>query len=428
MKIRVHIVSLSHLGLPIVIAQLGTIAQSFADTSMIGQYGTLELSSAGFVNNIFNLLLFFVLGLSYSTTPVVGSLWGQGRKDDARRALNNSLVVSFLGCLVAFALLFVLYLNLGNLGQPEELMPYIRPYFITLALSVPFVGVFNSFKQYSDGIGDTRTPMWVMLISNLVNIVGNYILIFTCDLGLFGAGLATLASRIFMAVWMWIKIGFGRDYDAKGIMYLAKKGLPISVQLCLEAGSFNVCALFMGWIGANALAAHQVMCVVGSLCFMVYYGIGAAAAVRISHYRGLKDYVGVRETAFVALGMTAFIGTIITITVLVFHGLLFSVFTTSDEVMAILVSMLPAFAAYQVGDLAQTIFANCLRAMEDVKSMMISAFVAYIIVSLPCSYIFAFPCEMGAAGIWWGFPFGLSVAAILYYWRFTRYSLAQMGH
>ena len=423
MTIRQHILSLSHLGLPIVIAQLGTIAQSFADTSMIGQYGTLELSSAGFVNNVFNLLIFFVLGLSYSTTPVVGSLWGQGRKDDARRALNNSLVVSTIGSAVLLLLLAVVYLNLDNLGQPSELMPYIRPYFITLTLSVPFIAVFNSFKQYSDATGDTRTPMWVMLISNVVNVVGNYILIFVCDMGLLGAGIATLLSRIFMAVWMWLKVGIGRGYDAKGIMYLTRKGLPISVQLCLEAGSFNVCALFMGWIGANALAAHQVMCVVGSLCFMVYYGIGAAAAVRISHYRGLKDMNGVRETAYVALGMTAVIGVVVTISVLVFHGLLFSVFTTSQEVIAILVSMLPAFAAYQIGDLAQTVFANCLRAVEDVKSMMLSAFVAYIIVSIPCSYIFAFPLGMGAAGIWWGFPFGLSVAAILYYWRFSRYSL-----
>ena len=132
---------------------------------------------------------------------------------------------------------------------------------------------------------------------------------------------------------------------------------------------------------------------------------------------------GVRETAYVALGMTAVIGVVVTISVLVFHGLLFSVFTTSQEVIAILVSMLPAFAAYQIGDLAQTVFANCLRAVEDVKSMMLSAFVAYIIVSIPCSYIFAFPLGIGAAGIWWGFPFGLSVAAILYYLRFTRYSL-----
>lgn len=425
MNIKQNILSLSHLGLPIVIAQLGTIAQSFADTSMIGQYGTLELSSAGFVNNVFNLLIFFVLGLSYSTTPVVGSLWGQGRKDDARRALNNSLVVSTIGSAVLLLLLAVVYLNLDNLGQPSELMPYIRPYFITLTLSVPFIAVFNSFKQYSDATGDTRTPMWVMLISNVVNVVGNYILIFVCDMGLLGAGIATLLSRIFMAVWMWLKVGIGRGYDAKGIMYLTRKGLPISVQLCLEAGSFNVCALFMGWIGANALAAHQVMCVVGSLCFMVYYGIGAAAAVRISHYRGLKDMNGVRETAYVALGMTAVIGVVVTISVLVFHGLLFSVFTTSQEVITILVSMLPAFAAYQIGDLAQTVFANCLRAVEDVKSMMLSAFVAYIIISLPCSYIFAFPCGMGAAGIWWGFPFGLSVAAILYYWRFTRYSLKE---
>ncbi|MCR5313988.1 MAG: MATE family efflux transporter [Bacteroidaceae bacterium] len=415
--------AIMHLALPIIIAQLGTILQSFADTIMVGQYGTAELSAAGFVNNIFTFVLYFILGLSYSTTPVVGMLWGKGEKTRARQTLNNSLVLSIVGCVVVMLLLLILYFNIDRLGQPAELMPLVRPYFIVILLSLPFVGAFNSFKQYSDATGDTRTPMWVMLISNVVNVIGNYLLIFILDLGLLGAGLATLFSRILMAVWMWWRIGAGRDVESRGVVYLAKKALPISTQLCLESGSFNVCALFMGWIGASALAAHQVMCVIGSLCFMTYYGMGAAAAIRISHYRGLEDYVEVRRTSSTAFVLTLALGVCLLGIVIAFHGSIFAAFTTSADVQAILVSLLPAFVAYQFGDCLQTIFANCLRAIEEVRSLMISAFIAYVVVSIPIAYLFAFPCGMGAVGIWWSFPIGLTLAGILFYLHFSRSSL-----
>lgn len=419
-KVLGRVSAILHLGLPIIIAQIGTIVQGGADTMMVGQYGTEELSASGFVNNVFGLIFFFVLGLSYSTTPAVGALWVNGKRDEARTVLNNSLVLSTVGSLGCLLLLTLLYFNLDRLGQPEELMPLIRPYFLVCAISLPFVAVFNSFKQYSDATGDTRTPMWVMLMSNVLNIVGNYLLIFVFDLGLLGAGLATLLSRIFMAVWMWLKVGLGRDVTRNGILRLTRKALPVSVQLCLEAGSFNVCALFMGWIGTAALAAHQVMVVIGSLCFMIYYGFGAAAAIRISHYRGLDDWQEVRKTAYTALILTLCAGGVITSSVIYMCQPVFAIFTTSDEVKALLLTLLPAFAAYQVGDASQTIFANCLRAIEDVKVLMVSSFIAYIIISLPMAYVFAFRFEMGAAGIWWSFPLGLSSAAVMFWLRFRR--------
>ncbi len=417
-----------HLALPIIIGQLGSIVQGFADTIMVGQYGTPELSASGFVNNVFNLILFFALGLSYSTTPVVGALWGQGRTDEARQVLGESIVVSLLGCVASMALLLVVLLNVGMLGQPQELLPLIRPYFLVLILSVPFIGVFNSLKQYSDATGDTRTPMWAMLFSNLFNIVGNYVLIFVCDLGLLGAGIATMLSRVLMATWLYVAIckpfssdsfHFGkiRSYMVKR---LGKLGLNISVQLCLEAGSFNIAALFMGWICASALAAHQVMCIVGSMCFMIYYGIGAAAAVRMSHYYGQKNLDEVRATSTTALVITLAFGAVVSASVCLLRYPIIAMFTDSEEVTLLAFSLLPAFVCYQVGDAAQTIYANSLRAIADVKPLMLYAFIAYVVVSLPLSYFFAFTLGMGAAGVWWGFPFGLSTAAVLYYMRFRK--------
>ncbi|MCM1311540.1 MAG: MATE family efflux transporter [Bacteroides sp.] len=430
-----HIRSLVALGIPIVIGQLGNIAQAFADTIMVGQYGTYELSAAGFTNNVFNLVIFFLLGFSYSTTPIVGSHFGRGQYAEAARTLKESLVMNLLVCAGIVAFMSVLYLNLHRLGQPEEILPLIRSYFLVILASLPFMSAFNSLKQFCDAVGDTRTPMWVMIGGNMVNIVGNYLLIFGTfgfpELGLVGAGVATLSSRIVMAIVLALIVLFTRKYSTyrnglrlamtrRGMMHLSKVGLPISLQMSMETGSFNVCAVMMGWLGTAALAAHQIMCTVGSLCFMVYYGIGAAAAVRISHFRGRGEWAEVRRAAYVAFGLTLFSGVILASAIYIFRMPLTCAFTTSGEVVATVMPIIIPLMLYQLGDSMQTVFANSLRAIEDVKMMMLYAFIAYIVVSIPLSYLFAFPMGGGSAGIWYGFPFGLTTAGILFFMRFDK--------
>ena len=162
------------LAYPIVIAQLGTIIQGWADTIMVGQYGTSELSAASFVNNIFNLSLYCLLGISYATTPIAGALCSQGKFCRLLRVFRESNVVNLLASIIVVLLLLVLYCNIDHLGQPIELLPLIRPYFIALLISLPFLSLFNSMKQFFDALGDTKTPMWTMVGSNILNIILNY--------------------------------------------------------------------------------------------------------------------------------------------------------------------------------------------------------------------------------------------------------------
>lgn len=425
-------IAILRLAIPIVIAQLGSILQGWADTIMVGQYGTPELSAAGFVNNVFNLCIYFLLGISYATTPIVGSLFSQRKYDKVWQTLRKSNVVNLLASLVVMLCLYILYVNIDSLGQPQELLPLIQPYFIVLLLSLPFLALFNSMKQFSDALGNTKTPMWVMIGGNVVNILLNYLLIFLLDMGLLGAGLATLVSRALMAIAIWILIGkrtvntpqstipVSLAPSRQGMLSLFRLGLPISVQLCLEASSFNVSALFMGWLGATALAAHQVMGTVCTLAFMVVYGIGAAAAIRIAHYRGVGKWNEVRHTAQAAFILSCIIDAILVAVICLAGRPIAHIFTTSHEVTILFLSFLPAFICYQIGDCMQIIYANALRAIESVKAMMLYAVIAYVFVSIPLAYIFAFPLRMGAVGIWWSFPFGLTTAGLCYYFQFRR--------
>ena len=419
------------LAYPIVIAQLGSIFQGWADTIMVGQYGTPELSAASFVNNVFNLCIYFLLGISYATTPIVAGHYSQQRFAKILQTLRESNWVNFLASLLVVSLLLIFYLNLHRLGQPQQLLPLIRPYFIVLLISLPFMSLFNSMKQFSDALGDTLTPMWVMIGSNVLNLILNYLLIFTFDLGLLGAGLATLIARASTPLAMWVALRRGKllatpsfrqarhdttftSCTRSGMLNLFRLGLPISIQLCLEASSFNIAAIFMGWIGVTALAAHQVMCTVSTLAFMVYYGIGAAAAIRIAYHQGRNDWHEVRLTALTAFLLSVLSGIILVSAICLAGRPLASIFTTSSDVILLFIAMLPAFACYQLGDCLQITYANALRAIKSVRAMMLYAFIAYALVSIPLAYFFAFTLGMGAVGIWWSFPFGLTTAGLCY--------------
>lgn len=433
--------SIIKLGIPIIIGQLGSIAQQFADTIMVGQYGTMELAAAGFVNNVFNFVIYFMLGISYASTPVIGASYSQKDYKAVAQSLVDSIVVNFLFSLVIVALLLLLYHNIAILQQPEEIMPYALPYFLIITASMPFMAVFNALKQYSDAVGETKIPMWIMLGANAFNVLLNLPLIFGFELsifnyqfsmealGLFGAGIATLISRILAVVALVVVIAKMKKYKElkpsvstgpkihrmKHLLFL---GLPISIQLGLEASSFNICAIFMGWLGSIPLAAHQIMCTISTLCFQIVYGIGAAASVLISQFRGVGDWHNVRRTANTAF----FIGIALILMMIgmiqIFRYPLVSCFTTSEEVVSVVLSLIPCFFIYQFGDCMQITFANALRGIAEVKKLMLYAFISYVIVSIPLSYVFAFIFGWGGVGVWMGMPFGLTTAGFLFYFEF----------
>ena len=223
-----HYKALIFLGLPIVIGQIGVIVLGFADTLMIGHHSTIELGAASFVNNVFNLAIIFSTGFSYGLTPIVGGLYGTRQYAPAGQALRNSLLANLMVALV-------------------------------------FVMLFNGFKQFTDGITDTKTAMWILLGGNVLNIIGNYILIYgklgLPELGLLGAGVSTLFSRIVMVIIFIIifmrsprfvryKIGFFRLGWSRAVFgRLNGLGWPVAFQMGMETASFSLSAIMIGWLG-----------------------------------------------------------------------------------------------------------------------------------------------------------------------------------
>ena len=429
-----HYKALFLLGLPIVIGQMGVIVLGFADTLMIGHHSTNELGAASFVNNMFTLAIIFSTGFSYGLTPIVGGFYGVRKFAAAGQALRCSLLANLLVGILLTGIMAILYLNVERLGQPEELLSLIKPYYLILLASLIFVLLFNGFKQFTDGITDTKTAMWILLGGNVLNIVGNYILIngklgFP-ELGLLGAGISTLFSRIVMVLvfvlvffssrrFLRYKLGFIRLGWSRALFrQLNALGWPVAFQMGMETASFSLSTVMVGWLGTIALASHQVMLTISQFTFMMFYGMGAAVAVRVSNFKGQNDIVNVRRTAYAGAHIILAMGIVLLSIVFFFRYQVGGWFTDNTEVSAMVVVLMVPFLAYQFGDGMQINFANALRGISDVKPMMLIAFIAYFIISLPAGYFFGFVMGWGLFGVWMAFPFGLSSAAVMLWLRF----------
>lgn len=432
-----HYRTLLSIGIPIMIGQMGMIILSFADTMMVGHHSTTELGAASFVNNIITLAIITGTGFSYGLTPVVGALFGRGEQAEAGQALRCSLLANTLAAVAMMTVLLVLYFNLGNLGQPVELLGYMRPYYMVLFASLPFVMLFNAFKQFTDSITLTRTSMWILLSGNLLNILGNYIFIYgkmgAPEMGVVGAGVSTLLSRIimvviFIVVFMrsrrfaayregFFKLGWSRPL----LRRLNSLGTPIALEMGMETASFSLSIIMVGWLGTIALASHQVMTTISQFTFMVYYGLGAAVAVRTSYFHGQRDVQNVRHTVTAGLHLMVMLEVVLGGTIFLLRNHIGAWFTDSAEVSPTVLTLLLPFFIYQFGDGMQINYANALRGIADVKPLMLIAFVAFFVISLPVGYLCGFVLGYGLMGVWMAFPFGLTSAGVMMWWRFRKY-------
>ncbi len=431
-----HYKSLACLGAPIIVGQIGTIVLGVADTLMIGNHSTPELAAAAFVNNVFALFIIFSMGFSYGLTPVVGSLFGQGKVKNIGEMVKNSLFVNTLLAALLLVVMGMIYFNIDRMGQPGELLPLMRPYFLVNLVSIPFVLWFNTFKQLSDGVADTKTPMWILVGGNTFNIVGNYALIYgrwgLPEWGLLGAGISTMASRILMASALFLVFWGRKSYRlyCKGFFHgrinradcilLNQLGWPLGLQMGMETAAFSFSSVMVGWLGTNALAAHQVMLTVSQFFYMVYYGVGAAVAVRVSHFYGQRDYKAIHLSPAAGFHIILFIAFVVSIPVLLLRNDISGWFTDSREVSVLAARLFFPLIVYQLGDGLQITYANALRGLSDVKPLAYTAFIAYFLISLPVGYFLGIVLGWGVLGIWAAFPFGLTSAGLFYYYFFER--------
>jgi len=425
-----------HLAFPIVLSQIGQVMVSLIDNMMVGHVGTTELAAASFANSVFMIGMIFGMGITFGMTPLVGNAFGDNDHKTTIVWLKNGLFSHLSAAAVLTLLMFAVYLLLPFMGQPPEVLELAQPYFILLNISyLPFI-LFFSFKQFFEGIGNTKIAMQITLTANVVNILLNYVLIFGKlgfpELGLNGAGIGTLVSRIIMPIMFafyiarksrfreYFLLAHAEKLSKERIVRLFKIGIPIAFQLIVEVTAFGIGAVMMGWLGETSLAAHQVALGLASFTYMIAVGISQANTIRVSHQIGLKDYHSMKMAT---MASTHLVLVFMSLMALIFVGgknLLPYLFTTDVSVVRIAAGLLIVAAVFQLFDGLQVIMQSTLRGMADVTVPMFIAFIAYLLIGIPTSYVFAFVLKVGPQGIWFGYLVGLGTAGILFYLRFKK--------
>ena len=424
------------MAFPVVLSQMGQVSVSLVDNMMVGHVGTTELAAAAFANSVFMIGMVFGMGVTMGLTPLVGTAFGKKDNHKTIEWLKNGVFSHLVAAVFLSLLMLGVYFLLPIMGQPEDVLQLAQPYYVLLGFSyMPFM-LFFSFKQFFEGIGNTKMAMHITLTANVVNVIVNYIFIFGKfgfpELGLIGAGIGTLTSRILMPLMFAGYIIWNRkylDYFIKAnkeilrfesIIRLLKIGIPIGFQLIVEVTAFAVGAVMMGWLGDVTLAAHQVAIGMASFTYMISLGVSQANTIRVSHQIGIRDYVSMRMAALASTHLVLGFMSIAAIVFIVARKILPLLFTTDPAVVEIAASLLIIAAIFQFFDGLQVVMQSTLRGMADVTVPMFIAFIAYLLIGLPSSYILAFVFGIGAQGVWYGYVVGLAIAGILFYFRFQN--------
>lgn len=430
------------IGLPIMLGQACVIILAFADNIMIGWHSVDELAASSFVNNVMNLFILTELGFATGMTPMIGADNGTGNIKGIGITVKNGLMTNGIIGGISIILLTIIYFCLDHFGQAPELMPYIKPYFAIIGISTLFALGFNVLKQFTDGICRPMISMTLLMIGNLLNIFGNWVLIYGKlgfpEMGLTGAGISTLVSRALILLVFVVFIFKSKKMNeyaraikeallSRGEMKTVfKMGYPVGIQMALESSTFTFAAVMAGWLGVIQLAAHQVVITISQFFFLMMQGLSFAVSILVSNAFGRKDLGSVREYARKGYFMTLGISVTLSALLYCFRYQAAGIFTDSPEVSAMAVSLFFLLFAYQFGDGLQLCFANVLRGIQDVRPIMYAAFVSYYLIAIPAAYVLGFKTSLGIHGIWLGFPIGLTLAGIFFYARY-RSDLRRFG-
>ena len=437
-----HFNKLFKLAYPVMLSQAGQILVGIADNLMVGQVGAIPLAASAFANAVFFNILVLGMGIAYGITPLVGAALGEKDNKKIGRILKNGIFINALSGVLMCLIMFGIIPFMKHMGQDPKVVDEAIPYFKTLAISILPLMLFFNFKQFTEGVASTKPTMIITLSSNAINIFLNYLLIYGHggfpELGLLGAGIATLISRIIMGIALTIytfKASYFKPFIAEmantkirieECLKIYRLGIPIAGQMLMEVMVFAIGAIMIGNIGAIEQAAHQVVIGLAALTYMVANGLGAATTIRVSNQLGEEDFLNMRRAAHTGMMMvTAFMG-ITAILFVLFKEPLPDLFVKDEdiEVVVIAAQLMIIAGFFQLFDGIQVVALGALRGMHDVKVPTFLTFIAYWVLGLPACYLLAFTFELGVEGIWYGFLIGLGSASILLGLRFEKVSKA----
>ena len=423
---------------------LGHSFVQFADNIMVGQLGTAELAAVSLGNSFVFIAMSLGIGFSTAITPLVAEADGAGNAKDGKSALKHGLLLCTVLGFSLFGIILLAKPLMYLMKQPPEVVELAMPYLDLVAFSLVPLIIFQAFKQFSEGLSQTKYPMYATVIANFVNILLNYLLIFGAwgfpKMGIVGAAVGTLVSRIVMVIFLWVLLknkkkfhhyvtGFNFKKIEKRVMKkIIDLGFPSALQMFFEVAIFTAAVWVSGVLGKNSQAANQIALNLSSMTFMVGMGLGVAAMIRVGNQKGLMDFKELRRISQSIFLLTLILEVIFAICFIALNDFLPTIYLDlgdatnlmdNTEVIKIAAELILVAAVFQISDGLQVVVLGALRGLQDVKIPTIITFIAYWVIGFPISFYLGLYTSLESTGIWIGLLAGLTASAIMLYLRFN---------
>ncbi len=432
------------LASPVMLGMVGHIMVSFADNIMVGQLGAKELAAVSLGNSFFFIAMSLGVGFATAITPLVAEADSSKNIQGVKNSLKHGLILCTFISLALLVGIFVSLPLMEKMNQPQDVVLLAMPYLKIIAISLVPLVIFEGLKRFSDGLSKTKYPMYAAVFSNGINIVLNYLLIFGMlgfpKLGIVGAGIGTLISRVLMVLFILI-IFFKKEkiriYFSNLNFKITEKavfkkifdiGIPSALQMLFEVGIFTAAIWLSGTLGKIYQAANQIAFNLSAITFMVGVGLGVAAMIRVGNQKGLSDFLSLRRIAISVFMLTILIEIVFAVIFLVYNEWLPTIYLETNnpeklventEVILIASKLLVIVALFQIFDGLQVAILGALRGMQDVKIPTLIAFISYWVIGFPLCYYLGLHTPLKSIGIWIGLLVGLASASLLLYLRFN---------
>ena len=422
------------LAVPVVLSELGWMAQGVVDNIMVGRLGPEAIGAVSIGNAVYFTPCLFGMGLMLGLDTLVSQAYGRRDHDECHRWLAQSV---YLACIVTLPLMLLVWFlseEFGRFGVTPSVAAPAAGYLRILAWSTLPLLLYGAARRYLQGVGQVRVITVTYVLANLLNWGGNWVLIYGKlgfpALGVNGSAISTGVARVAMAVAL---IGFAWRYErsrghplfrhwagpqAERLKKLVRIGAPAAGQILLEVGAWNLSTFAAGYLDPVALATHAIALNYASISYMVPLGVSAAAAVSVGHAIGAGDPARARRAGWLALGLGTAFMIVAGIVFFVAPRPLIKLYTSDPRVLMVGPTLLWVAAAFQIFDGLQVVAALSLRGLKDAHMPMVLAGASYWLAGFPACLFFGFVLGLKGFGIWLGLAFGLLVAAIAMCARF----------
>ncbi|OCB78021.1 MATE family efflux transporter [Flavobacterium crassostreae] len=432
------------LAYPIILGMLGHTIVGIVDNIMVGKLGPTELAAVSLGNSFVFIAMSLGIGFSTAITPLAAQADGSKNIPEGRSAFHHGLYLCTILGMVLFGMIYFSKPLISFMGQPENVVELAKPYLDIVAFSLIPLIIFQGYKQFADGMSETKYAMWATILGNVINVILNYLFIYGIwifpELGIVGAAIGTIVSRFVMLGYLHYQMknklkfqpffeGFSLKKIKKEInLKIIKLGAPSAMQMFFEVALFTGAIWLSGRLGITNQAANQIALSLASFTFMFAMGLSVAATIRVGNQKGLGDYKKLHTVAFSIFLLAILLETIFAIIFIVFQEQLPALFVdthnlkdlaANTEVIAIAAQLLLVAAVFQISDGIQVVVLGALRGLQDVKVPMYITFIAYWVVGFPISIYLGMYTSLQAVGIWIGLLAGLTTAALFLYIRFT---------